>query len=81
MQDGIDEHLQSQKELPDIRQDLFNYVESIKDKQKDIEEIKAIFETAEHGTFVKDICKYLILSPENKANCVLIHGAPNAGKT
>ena len=67
--------------MPDIREDLNTYVSSIKDGQKSTDEIVSLFEATEHAHFIKDICRYLILSPENKANCVLIHGAPNAGKT
>ena len=38
-------------------------------------------EKTDHANFIKDICKYLILSPGDKTNTVFIHGAPNAGKT
>ena len=40
-----------------------------------------IIEDTEHYAFIKDIVNYLILNSENKANSVIIYGAPNAGKT
>ena len=40
-----------------------------------------IIENTEHHKFISDIVNFLILNCENKANSVIIHGAPNAGKT
>ena len=67
--------------MPDTRADLKAYVENIGDYPRSKEEVVALLEGTEHAPFIKNICQYLILSPENKTNCVFIYGAPNAGKT
>ena len=81
MREHLDEYMESQQELPDIREDLNKYVSSLENQTKSVEEIIELFEKTEHTGFITDICKYLILSPQNKTNCILIHGAPNSGKT
>ena len=81
MREHLDDYMDAQLELPDIREDLKAYVAKLKPQSKSLEEIVKNFEATEHASFVLDICKYLILSPQNKTNCVVIHGAPNSGKT
>jgi len=81
MSEHLDDYLQAQQELPDIRADIDTYCQKIKGPVQPLGEIIALFEATEHDAFIKDIVKYLILNKENKANSVLIHGAPNGGKT
>ena len=77
----IDDHMECRQELPDMRADLDTYCEKIQGEKKAAEDLKQIFEATEHDNFIKDICNYLILNGEHKRNSVLIHGAPNGGKT
>ena len=81
MADNMDDFLQGLKELPDIRADLEEKVKAIKEKQPITRDFVNIIEETEHAAFIKDIVNYLILNSENKANSVIIYGAPNAGKT
>ena len=81
MAEHLDDHLQSKQELPDIRADINDFCEKIEGEKPEAAKLREMFEATEHDSFIKDICKYLILNKENKANSVLIHGAPNGGKT
>ena len=81
MKENLDEYLRHKQELPDTRADLRAFVEKIRDRPKTIKQIVEGIEETEHAPFIRVICQYLIMSPENKTNCVFIHGAPNAGKT
>jgi len=77
----LDDYLQAQQELPDIREDLNEYCENIEGERTAVEDLKSIFENTEHDHFIKNIVQYLILNKESKTNSVLIYGAPNGGKT
>jgi hypothetical protein len=81
MREHLDEYMEAQQELLNIKEDLDAYVAKLNPQFKKLEVIVKLFEDTEHAAFILDICKYLILSPQNKTNCVLIHGAPNSGKT
>ena len=81
MKESLDEYMQNLQEKPDTRADLKAFVEKLADYPKSVAQIVAEIGATEHAAFIKDICKYLILSPENKTNTVFIYGAPNAGKT
>ena len=45
--------LRRKQENPDILENLKEYVSKIRDTSKPIEEIKTIFDEADHATFVK----------------------------
>ena len=81
LRDRLDEYLQKDLEMPNIREDLKTYVDKLEDQSWSIDDIKIKIDQTEHKGFIHDICKYLILNPSNKTNCVIIYGAPNSGKT
>lgn len=58
---------------------MTDHVKSIRIEQS-IEEVEALIAKSEHGPLMGRICRYLILRPESKTNCVLFHGAPGSGK-
>ena len=81
LRDRLDEYLQKSLEMPNIREDLQAFVEKLGQERPTVEDAKAKIANTEHSGFIHDICKFLILNPENKTNCVIIYGAPNTGKT
>ena len=81
IKESLDEYMQNLQEKPDTRADLKAYIETIVDYPKSVQQIVAEMEKTEHAAFIKDICKFLILSPENKTNTIFMYGAPNSGKT
>ena len=81
MAEHLDDHFESQQEVPDLRKDLDEYCDNITRETLPLDNIIYIMENTEHAKFIQDICKYLIIRLEDKCNAVLIHGAPNAGKT
>ena len=81
MRENIDEYLEHEQEQPDAYEDLKAYVDKIEDLPKTKAQIIEEMERCDHAAFIKDIVYYLFMSPEDKTNCIFIHGAPNAGKT
>ena len=81
MTEQLDEFLESQQELPDIKEDLDKYVESLGMGAPLLEDAITRIEATEHAAFIKEICKYLILKEEDKVNAVMVYGAYSAGKT
>ena len=63
MREHLDEFMEAQQELPETSEDLNAYVAKIDKNCKSVEEIVELLEKKEHVAFIKDICKYLILSP------------------
>ena len=78
---GIDDYLQLEQELPDIRADLKAFVAEIKDHPRAPDVVADLIEGTEHARFISDICEFLILGLQDKTNTVVIYGASNAGKT
>ena len=81
LRERLDDYLSKELELPNIREDLKIFVEGLGDHGWSIDYIKGLIDLTEHKDLIYDICKFLIMDPENKTNCVVIYGAPNAGKT
>jgi len=81
LKERLDDYLQKDLEMPNIREDLKTYVSELEDQDWSIDLIKKKIAMTEHKGFIEDICRYLILNPSNKTNCCIIYGAPNSGKT
>ena len=57
------------------------FVERLENVSERTEKIIDLLENTEHAGFIREICQHLIIDSESKYNCVIIHGAPNAGKS
>ena len=81
MAENLDDFLQALQELPDIRNDLNKFCDNISPAALPTRDFIKVIDGTEHAKFIKEIVQYLVLNKEDKANSVLIWGAPNAGKT
>ena len=70
-----------QEELPELEQQLYDYLVKKNLLDKDVQASKRKIETSGHAPFINQICKLLIRKTEMKKNTLWIHGSPNSGKS